>query len=86
MFRVSDMMGDGWRDVVDGFDVVDSAEGHAGSHSTPGTARLVFEQLPDSTTRGGVGGNNVYSFGSVAQWNTALDKETIGVRWGAENV
>jgi hypothetical protein len=44
MFLVSDMMGDRRRDVVDECDdVVDSAtEGYAGSHLTPGTARLVW--------------------------------------------
>ena len=43
MFLVSGMMGDGCRgDVVDECDVVDAAEGYAGSHLTPGTARLVL--------------------------------------------
>jgi hypothetical protein len=42
MFLVSDMMGDGRCDVVDERDVGDAAEGYAGPHLTPGTARLVL--------------------------------------------
>ena len=42
MFLVSDMMGDGRCDVVDECDVGDAAEGYAGPHLTPGTARLVL--------------------------------------------
>jgi hypothetical protein len=64
MFLVSDMMGDGWRNVVDECDVVDSAGGYAGSHLTPGTARLVLGSCHSEIR----GGGNVYSFSSVARW------------------
>jgi len=74
MFLVSGMMGDGCRgDVVDECDVVDAAEGYAGSHFTPGTARLVLGSCHAERSGGGM----------FTVCSMELDKETIG-RWGAE--